>query len=261
MYLAVLVRVRLGSKYALVTLLIILLFISAAAGTELTIAWNVFWTCSTVNNLLVQEVCFSMKQLFFNLTHWILACHYNQVADDVPQALEQQWQSERSASENMDISMRNIGGRKVEQSSPACLCCRKISYWLFLSLNIVIPLILVPVDFRFYRAVTSADKDFPPYTRKLYVLTNGATNFLQVWSGIYLITGILKIRRYFGKMQAKEHVNSKVMLLHAGAFGLYLLSVTVWFVFNTIYAINPTPVNFDNELYALVFNIISDFLS
>jgi len=77
MYLAVLVRVRLGSKYALVTLLIILLFISAAAGTELTIAWNVFQECPNVNHLLVQEVCFSMKQLFFNLSHWILACHYN----------------------------------------------------------------------------------------------------------------------------------------------------------------------------------------
>jgi hypothetical protein len=178
MYLAVLVRVRLGSKYALVTLLIILLFISAAAGTELTIAWNVFWTCSNVNHLLVQEVCYSMKQLFFNLTHWILACHYNQVADDVPQALEQQWQSERSASENMDISMRNIGGRKIEQSSPACLCCRKISYWLFLFLNIFIPLMLLPVDFRFFRADVIRDKDFPPYTKTLYVLTNGATNLL-----------------------------------------------------------------------------------
>lgn len=63
-------------------------------------------------------------------------------------------------------------------------------------------------------------------------------------------------------MQAKEQVNSKVMLLHAGAFGLYLLSVTVWFVFNTIYAINPDGENtLRNEQYALVFNIISDFLS
>jgi len=160
--------------------------------------------------------------------------------------------------------MRNIGGRKIEQSSPACLCCQKISYWLFLFLNIFIPLMLVPVDFRFFRADVIDgldDKDFPPYTRILYVLTNGATNFLQVWSGIYLITGILKIRRYFGKMQAKEHVNSKVMLLHAGAFGLYLLSVTVWFVFNTIYAIKPTDNTLRNELYALDFNIICDFLS
>jgi hypothetical protein len=93
MYLLTLVRVRTGSKYALVTFLVILLFVSAAAGTELTFAWNVFWTCSSVNHLAVQEIAYSLKQLTFNVSHWILACHYNQVADDIPQALEYQWQT------------------------------------------------------------------------------------------------------------------------------------------------------------------------
>lgn len=93
MYLATLIRVRLGSKYTLVTVMTVMLLISAAAGTELTFAWNVFWTCSTISHLTIQEVSYTMKQLCFNVSHWVLACYYNKIADDVPKALEHQWET------------------------------------------------------------------------------------------------------------------------------------------------------------------------
>jgi hypothetical protein len=152
----------------------------------------------------------------------------------------------------------------VKPSSPACLCCRTISYWIFLGLNIVVPILLLPVDYRYYHAVAIEhlnDEQMIPYTKSLYVVTNGLTNFLQVWSGVYMILGVIKISSFFRKMNAEEHVNNRVMLLHAFAFGLYSVSVTIWFIFNTIYGIDPSEQNLEFELYALVFVIISDFVS
>lgn len=58
---------------------------------------------------------------------------------------------------------------------------------------------------------------------------------LQCWSGYQLLTSVLSIRRFFFERNAEHFINTRMMLRHAIAFGLYLSTAVVYYTLLSIY--------------------------
>lgn len=61
----------------------------------------------------------------------------------------------------------------------------------------------------------------------------------QIISGIYLNIGVYRIHNYFRDKQAEVRVNTKIMILHASAFGLFLLSDVILYSTYTVFIFYP----------------------
>ena len=73
------------------------------------------------------------------------------------------------------------------------------------------------------------------------IFTDGivdAVSICQIISGIYLVNGIVKIRSYFTERKKKESINTQMMMVHASAYGLYLIGNFVYFMLFTAYSLN-----------------------
>jgi Na+/melibiose symporter-like transporter len=53
------------------------------------------------------------------------------------------------------------------------------------------------------------------------------TYVLQVVSGVILVLGVLSTNRFFKESGAQDTLNINMLLLHAGAFGLYLITAVL----------------------------------
>lgn len=69
---------------------------------------------------------------------------------------------------------------------------------------------------------------------------NDLVGLLQIISGVYLIRGIIKIRGFYKKHEMTSSINTVTMLLHAGAFGIYLIADIAYYGSNVIYGLNPS---------------------
>jgi hypothetical protein len=63
---------------------------------------------------------------------------------------------------------------------------------------------------------------------------------LQIWSGFFLIRGVLRIRRFLVERDAKDFINTSMMLRHATAFGLYITCAVVFFTALSVQAWFPS---------------------
>lgn len=85
---------------------------------------------------------------------------------------------------------------------------------------------------------------------------------LQVISGLYLGYAIHKIKQYLVVNGGRQVINVVMLVVHLGAFGLYLLSIIIYLVFYTLHYIY-----FNNErvtnlfYYAGFFCGCSNFLA
>jgi hypothetical protein len=61
----------------------------------------------------------------------------------------------------------------------------------------------------------------------------------QIVSGILLMLGVYRIHSYFKDIEAEVRINTKVLLLHGSAFGLYLLSDVALYITYNIYILQP----------------------
>jgi hypothetical protein len=53
-----------------------------------------------------------------------------------------------------------------------------------------------------------------------------------------LIQSVGKIRAFFKERDAEDLIDTKVLLLHASAFGIYLVSVMVFYIATLLYFID-----------------------
>ena len=84
---------------------------------------------------------------------------------------------------------------------------------------------------------------------------------LQIISGVQLIRGVNRIHQYFKDKQGQIRVNTNILLLHAGAFGLYLLSDVVVYSAYSLYVWVPTDFTWEIYGYASIFYVSASFLS
>lgn len=66
-----------------------------------------------------------------------------------------------------------------------------------------------------------------------------ANCFLEIISGLYLIIGVFQIRAFYTSLGIEHSVNTKVLMLHASAFSLYLLACLAESVGYTLYVVAP----------------------
>ena len=110
---------------------------------------------------------------------------------------------------------------KVEVPKRIVLC-DKITNWIFLTLNIIPPII-------FGVSGVGAFKAFRHRNWKLFN-TYGKINNISWWitqsipliSGVYLFTALHFIRKY---KRNEVQINVKAMILHATSFALYMTSI------------------------------------
>ena len=115
-----------------------------------------------------------------------------------------------------------------EEPEPKPTKCWSCTYWALLIANILCP------AFSFYSSysygVTKINGD--PTTRlqdTLYDLGWDTVGLLQIISGIILVLGVLSIYNYFKKKDAEATINTRMLLNHGIAFGVYLLSAIIYF--------------------------------
>ena len=76
-------------------------------------------------------------------------------------------------------------------------------------------------------------------------------------SGVMLVAGVIKIRNFFKKENAEDFIDLPMLTKHAVAFGLYLLSCTLWTA--AVVAVN---IKESNLTWAIYYDVsIFDFLA
>lgn len=98
-----------------------------------------------------------------------------------------------------------------------------------MSLNIMFPLACMVITGMWYTEVYHVMPDEKnPLLELMFIASNDGTGFMQLVSCIYLVFGIMKIRNHFADNAVSQQIDSKVLWLHATAFGVYLFSVILW---------------------------------
>ena len=108
---------------------------------------------------------------------------------------------------------------------------------MLLFLNVIFPVVtgcvLVPFNVEVYKDTTQAE-----WIVFLATFAPILTGLMQIISGVFLMAGVYTIRRFFKAKGSKGELNVRRMVIHASAFGLYLLSDVVGYSSYTLYVLN-----------------------
>jgi hypothetical protein len=215
-YVPTLVHAVRGSKYRTVIWLVSLLLVS-----NLTIVgFYRFYKQIFIDNSLTTSsiwgyaITDAVGNLCFLVSHFELAWTYRRIAGDTPMLL------------NEELTVMSEDDAKS-----------RVWYWVLMASNCLIP-VLQFIGYVVYLSayktsnVTEADKWL------LNVATLGG-DFLLIVSGFYLISSVVKIRKELIENGTPNILNTKNMLLHGSAFGIFLLSVSEYAVAETLLIFNP----------------------
>ena len=84
---------------------------------------------------------------------------------------------------------------------------------------------------------------------------------LQILSGFYLIRSVLHIRRFFIEKDAKDFINTSMLLRHASSFGLYITCTAVFFTVLSMYVWSPSATYYSYTACAGIFFNTGSFIS
>jgi hypothetical protein len=217
-YLATYVHVRRGTKFELVSNLVIMLFISCLGG--LLIAYSNYTLNGnrdfTELNIWFYGIGWGVFTLMFNTAHQMFAWQYHTMSTEIPRILE-----EKPISESYNKRQK---------------CCK----WFLMSLNIIFPCLLPIVSIRYSNAiylnsngcnetltVCCTPSQIEEYSYDFVFVSIGV---LQLISGTYLVRGVLKIRRFFVDRGEKSSINTRIMLTHSFAYGLYMTANVIYYL-------------------------------
>lgn len=96
-------------------------------------------------------------------------------------------------------------------------------------------------------------------------LTYGSADLCDVVlmvSGVQLVKGVFAVRRFFRERNQQQRINTISMTIHAFAFGLYLLAVTISLFVFSLYVIFPLNETLEN-IYTVtsLLLVLTSFLS
>jgi hypothetical protein len=84
----------------------------------------------------------------------------------------------------------------------------------------------------------------------------------QLVSGYQLIVSVLAIRNFFKARNDEKYINTKMLMRHASAFGLFMVTDLVRYIAFSFYALHPEdPTVLNVYLIAKIFWILGSFLS
>lgn len=78
-----------------------------------------------------------------------------------------------------------------------------------------------------------------------------STSVLQIISGVILCVNVNTIHRYFKDRESTNYINSDMLMRHAWAFGLYLITTVTFMVCNIFTRYIPKVDGISYNLYVL----------
>jgi hypothetical protein len=189
-----------------------------------------------LSSVLFLGIGLSLDQMPFCVSHYLMAVKYQDMARVVPDLLR---------------------GKKEKPRTTTA----KVIHWVLLTLNILAPLLYgwAVIDYdRTKHVLNQPTTDFQTWFCNITAYTSGT---LEIVSGIILVRSILKVRDFFRQVGAENYINTKILLRHASAFGLYLLTSTAYFVTWAYFTISGTWSSFQVFLVCLIFYKIGSLTS
>jgi len=97
---------------------------------------------------------------------------------------------------------------------------------MMIALNIVVPLIFGA--FKFTNKLRIAEENDEHLDSNWFTISYNIvlliTLLLQVYSGLILVVSVVRIQRFFVRINARNYINTAMLLRHATAFVLYTIS-------------------------------------
>lgn len=123
-----------------------------------------------------------------------------------------------------EVPCRLEGLPEPDQKKSSC------TYWTFLVLNVVFPACEgVAYIWLWTTLYINNKKESDGLEIYFFNASVIGTGVLEIISGVLLIQSVGKIRAFFKERDAEDLIDTKVLLLHASAFGIYLVSVLVFY--------------------------------
>ena len=105
--------------------------------------------------------------------------------------------------------------------------------------NLLFPLLEAPILIAYNNQfLIKGEKPSTFITYCAYIVPD-LVGVFQIASGILLMLGVYRIHSFFKDIEAEVRINTKVLLLHGSAFGLYLLSDVALYTTYNIYIFQP----------------------
>lgn len=105
---------------------------------------------------------------------------------------------------------------------------------MLLFFNLMAPLV-ASLGMAFFRLQKIYTGSYQEWTSIMSSMGFAVIVMLQCWTGYHLISSVVSIRRFFVDRNAQEFINTKMLLRHALAFGLYISTAIVYYTFLSIY--------------------------
>jgi hypothetical protein len=153
----------------------------------------------------------AFSQVLFTEAHWLLAIHYWKTATYTPKIL------------------------RKEPVVPSHMF--KAVWWIGVAVSA-----LTPVINEYFEAKLDWFDFYGRDTKALVIWSSVAAAVSQLWLvliGVLSILSVILINRFMQTLPLHKRIDVKALLIHAGAFGLYLVSVLIFLVFLVLGNIFP----------------------
>lgn len=161
------------------------------------------------------------------MCHWELAWIYRKLSRDAPKAIEH-------AKENGD---RESTFAVVEAESEE----DKRKYKVILALNYITPILSGVFDILYYlKAINDVENSSAAISNNRFTYVEqglrislcavvSSVGVLQCISGVILIRSVFSIRNFFKTHDADEVIDTRQLVLHSSAFGIYLIAQVIYY--------------------------------
>jgi drug/metabolite transporter (DMT)-like permease len=173
----------------------------------------------------------------FNTAHYLLAEKYRDISKRVP---------------------AQLNGKPEPQTTQT----EKVVYWLLLCLNVVCGL-AYGVAVAIVQSLRDIVIEKPGLFLTVFKLVvTYATRLCAIISGVILIVGVHRIRKFFKERNATDYINTAMLLRHGFAFGLYLVCSTASAVMLLFVNLNPlNPAYFSLFCCVFIADLIGQLIS
>lgn len=159
-----------------------------------------------------------VRDSLFSLAHYLLADKYRTIAHNLP---------------------NQFSDRKSNKSAEKQKC-RKIIHWILIVCNVGFPILASLFVFIFgIEVLKNHFHQAGHWVLVMITITSSLVGLVQMISGIILVQFVLKIRAFFKSRNEMDCINSRALLRHAIAFGLFLLTDIAYYVMWPIYTHFP----------------------
>ena len=96
-------------------------------------------------------------------------------------------------------------------------------------MNVVVPILYGFLGAIFRYIVLTLSKPAPALMALSFNVALDVVAVLQIYTGYILVKSVLDIRKFFLSKDAINYINTKMLIRHASAFGLYMITIIIYF--------------------------------